>query len=182
MTPTANPRLQKPIANQPSPPAWPKITPSTDEPSPQLNPWFRFVYQMQIKIRQCSRDGVTLGNVSALVDFFISPYSRHKVRFTLHTSTSDRNFHGTKPHPPKSGHCSQTSASTDLLPSTTSPWLPIQPGITIVSPSPLPRNHAPPLTTANPTCRHRHNSRQTTAPMRPLTLNSFPVKSILCVS
>ena len=41
-----------------------------------------------------------------------------------------------KPHRPNSGHYSQTSASADLPPSTTSPWLPIQPGRTIVSPVP----------------------------------------------
>ena len=137
LTPTTNPRLQKPIANQPSPPARPKITLSTDEPSPHLIPWFRFVYPMQIKIRQRHRFGARLEIAATLADFFISPYSCHKVRFT-HLERSKLPWHKA------SGHCSQTSASADLPSSTTSPWLPIQPWRTIVSPAPLSIIHTPP--------------------------------------
>ena len=49
-----------------------------------------------------------------------------------------------KPHRPNSGHYSQTSASADLPPSTTSPWPHIQPGRTIVLPVPSSIIHAPP--------------------------------------
>jgi hypothetical protein len=84
---------------------------------------------MQIKIRQRYRVGATLRNCGYNGWFFYFPLQLQQSE--IHTSTRDQNFHGTKPHPPKSGHCSQTSASADLPPSTTSPWLPIQPGTLI---------------------------------------------------
>ena len=75
---------------------------------------------MWIKIRQCSRDGATLENKTALADFFISSYGRNKVRFThpqeIETSTASR-IH------PKAA--SAQTRFADLPPSTTSPWLQI---------------------------------------------------------
>jgi hypothetical protein len=49
-----------------------------------------------------------------------------------------------KPHRPKGGHYSQTSASTDLMSLTISPWSHIQPERTICSPAPSSIIHAPP--------------------------------------
>jgi hypothetical protein len=55
--------------------------------------------------------GATLENATALANFFISPYSGHKVDSRIHEISKLHS--GMKPHPP------QTSASVDLPPSTT---------------------------------------------------------------
>jgi hypothetical protein len=53
---------------------------------------------MQIKIRQCNRDGATLENTTALANFFISMYRCHKVRFT-HPSESEISMAGGRTNP-----------------------------------------------------------------------------------
>jgi hypothetical protein len=91
---------------------------------------FWFVFLIPLQIRQRSHIGHALENAATSPD----------LRFHwIHPSQP------TPKHqwPPQSGHCSQTSASTDLPPSTTSPWLPIQPWTTIVLPVPAPLIQAP---------------------------------------
>jgi hypothetical protein len=99
---------------------------------PHLDHWFWLLFLIPIQITQHSGIGHTLEDAAMSPDlqFHFSPLNN------LDPPTRPTPEHQwPKPHRPKGGHYSQTSTSTNLMPSTTYHRLHIQPGRTIVLPA-----------------------------------------------
>ena len=120
---------------------------------------FDFCSLIQIKIRQCSRDGGNVRKHDYIGRFFISSYGRHKVR--------DQNFHGPNLHQPKAD-----------IPAPTQPFQPTGPSPPLISSlcdhpdyqhqHRFCNNH--PISARQHRCRNHCNWKQTTTRTQPPAL------------
>jgi hypothetical protein len=79
---------------------------------PHLDTWFRFLFLIPLQITQRSRIGHTLEIAATSPDLQFHFFPSQKMWSTNHLLSPKHQW--PKPHRPKSGHCSQTSASADL--------------------------------------------------------------------